>query len=190
MAEFSRYGSAGARVERIAKSANTSKERLYAYFRGKEALHRFVADQTLAAAVEATRMDATDLPEYAGRVHDYFVEHPDRLRLMSWARLESADTVASSYDPTYTTVQHKVEQLRAAQDAGKLDPSWDPIDILVLVNQIAMSWAGQLDLLQTAANQVRDPSLAARRAAVVTAVQRLFPATAARTTASTARRRT
>jgi AcrR family transcriptional regulator len=184
MAEFARYGIAGARVDRIAKSAKTSKERVYAYFRGKEALYRFVAEQVLAATIEATRMDATDLPEYAGRVHDYFVKHPDRLRLISWGRMECAATAASSYDPTHITVYHKVEQLRAAQEAGQLDPSWDPIDILVLVNKIAMSWAGQLDLVQAAADQVRDPSLAARRAAVVTAVQRLFPATTACTDAS------
>ncbi|MFI6407250.1 hypothetical protein [Streptomyces sp. NPDC050548] len=62
-----------------------------------------------------------------------------------------------------------------AQDAGHLDPAWDPVDILVFVNQIAMAWSGRLDLVDAAADQARDPSPAARRAAVVTAVQRLFP---------------
>jgi hypothetical protein len=125
---------------------------------------------------EATRMDPTDLPEYAGRVHDYFVSHPDHFRLMNWGRLEFAGSGAD--DATRETVRRKVDQLREAQEAGYLDPSWDPIDILVFVNQIAMSWAGQLDLVQAAADQVRDPSLAARRAAIVAAVQRLFPAAA------------
>ncbi|MFI6493783.1 TetR family transcriptional regulator [Streptomyces sp. NPDC050564] len=177
-AEFSRHGIAGARIERIAKAAKTSKERLYAYFRSKEALYRFVAERELAAVAEATRMDPTDLPEYAGRVHDYFMRHPDHFRLMNWGRLEFPGSGAAPDDPTHETVRRKVEQLRTAQEAGHLDPAWDPIDILVFVNQIAMSWAGQLDLVQAAADQVRDPSLAARRAAIVAAVQRLFPATA------------
>ncbi|MFD9395195.1 hypothetical protein ACFWBB_32035 [Streptomyces sp. NPDC060000] len=66
----------------------------------------------------------------------------------------------------------------AQQEAGHLDPAWDSIDILVFVSQLATAWAGQLDLVDAAADQARDPSPAARRAAVVAAVQRLFPATA------------
>ncbi|MGX9885402.1 TetR family transcriptional regulator [Streptomyces sp. NPDC002276] len=175
-AEFARYGIAGARITRIAKAARTSSERLYAYFRSKEALYGFVAEREMAAVSEATRLDPTDLPEYAGRVHDYFQRHPDRCRLMTWGRMELAGTAA---DTAFTdTVRHKAEQLRKAQDAGHLDPVWDPIDILVFVNQIAMAWSGQLDLVDAAGDQVRDPSPAARRAAVVTAVQRLFPASA------------
>ncbi|MFD9510067.1 MULTISPECIES: TetR family transcriptional regulator [Streptomyces] len=175
-AEFARYGIAGARITRIAKAAKTSSERLYAYFRSKEELYRFVAEQELAAVLEATRLDPTDLPEYAGRVHDYFLRHPDRFRFMSWGRLELAGDAA---DPvTQETFRRKAEQLRKAQEAGHLDPAWDPIDILVFVSQLATAWAGQLDLVDAAADQVRDPSPAARRAAVVTAVQRLFPATA------------
>jgi AcrR family transcriptional regulator len=174
-AEFSRYGIAGARIERIAKAAKTSKERVYAYFRSKEALYQYVAERELTAVAEATRLDVLDLPGYAGRIHDYFVEHPDRLRLMSWGRLELAGE--SVHDqPTHATVRRKVEQIRAAQDAGHLDPGWDAIDILIFVNQIAMSWAGQLDLVEAVAGQVGDPSPAARRAAVVAAVERLFPA--------------
>ncbi|MFF2131770.1 hypothetical protein ACFVW1_41740 [Streptomyces olivochromogenes] len=97
--------------------------------------------------------------------------------------MELAGTAADA--ATRETVRRKVEQLRKAQEAGRLDPAWDPIDILVFVNQIAMAWAGQLDLVDAAADQVRDPSLAARRAAVVAAVQRLFPATASNISIST-----
>ncbi|MER5755224.1 TetR family transcriptional regulator [Streptomyces sp. NPDC002088] len=182
-AEFSRYGIAGARIDRIAKAAKTSKERLYVYFRSKEALYRFVAEQEMAAVAEATRLDPTDLPEYAGRVHDYFLRHPDGFRLMHWGRLEFAGSAADA--ATGETVRRKVEQLRKAQEAGYLDPAWEPIDILVFVNQIAMAWPGQLDLVDAADGQVRDPSLPARRAAVVAAVQRLFPATAHDTTDGT-----
>ncbi|MGW1169696.1 hypothetical protein [Streptomyces sp. NPDC002550] len=68
---------------------------------------------------------------------------------------------------------HKTEQLCAAQKAGHLDPAWDPVDILMSVNQLAMPWAGQADLMPANEEQ-RTPFLAAR-AAIVTAVQRLFP---------------
>ncbi|MGW0436804.1 TetR family transcriptional regulator [Micromonospora sp. NPDC003197] len=179
-AEFSRYGIAGARIERIAKSARTSKERVYAYYRGKEALYRFVAARELAAVAEATRMDPTDLPGYAGRVHDYFTRHPERRRLMTWGQMELTPDDPQLGDPFQESVRHKVEQLRKAQEAGQLDPAWDPRDILVFVNQLAMSWAAQPDLAP-AADEDRDAFLAARRSAIVAAVQRLFPAAAGST---------
>jgi hypothetical protein len=51
--------------------------------------------------------------------------------------------------------------------------------------QVFSSWAGQLDLVHAAADQVRDPASAARRAAIVAAVARIFPATAGDTHADT-----
>jgi AcrR family transcriptional regulator len=176
-AEFSGYGIAGARIDRIAKAARTSKERVYAYFSSKEDLYRFVFAKELAAVAGATRMDPADLPGYAGRIHDYFTSHPGQFRLMTWGQLELGPGEPRPGDPLQESVDHKVEQLRQAQQAGQLDSAWDPLDVLVFVNQIAMSWAAQFDLAP-AAGQERDSFMAARRAAIVAAVQRLFPATA------------
>ncbi|MGW6356602.1 hypothetical protein ACWFR5_15705 [Streptomyces sp. NPDC055092] len=53
-----------------------------------------------------------------------------------------------------------------------------PVDILMFGSQLAMSWAGQADLMP-ADEQQRTSFLAARRTAIVTAVQCLFPASAA-----------
>lgn len=171
-AEFARHGIAGARVERIAKEARTSKERIYAYYRGKEALYRHVAAQELTAIAEATRLDPQDLPEYAGRVYDYFTTHPEQYRLMMWGQLElPADDPADDLpdNPLRASMGRKIETLRQAQADGQLDPGWDAVDILMFVNQIAMAWAGQ-----SAVTPVR-PESAERRAAVVAAVRRLFP---------------
>ncbi|MFC5802675.1 TetR family transcriptional regulator [Streptomyces formicae] len=180
--EFARYGIAGARVERIAKAARTSKERVYAYFRSKEALYRFVAGRELAAMAEAVPMDPTDLPGYAGRIHDHAVQHPERHRLMMWGQLELPAGEAPADDPVQEAVFQKIEKLRTAQGAGHLDPAWEPEDILVFVSQLAMSWAGQTGL--TPAGEERDAFLAARRVAIVAAVQRLFPATSGETHSS------
>jgi AcrR family transcriptional regulator len=175
-AEFARHGIAGARIERIARAARTSKERVYAYYRSKEALYQFVAERELAAVAAATRLDPADLPGYAGRVHDYFTAHPERLRMMTWGRMELPADESHPGDPLQETVRHKVEQLRRAQAAGDLDAAWDPMDILVFVNQIATSWASQPDLVPAGGDEVA--FMAARRAAIVAAVQRLFPAQA------------
>lgn len=177
--EFAQYGVAGARIDRIARGAKSSKERLYAYFRSKQDLYRCVAERELAAMTDATRLDAADLPAYAGRVHDYFTARPDHLRLMQWGRLDIAGTDVPE-DPFQEAVRQTVyrgaEQVRQAQATGHLDPVWDPIDVMVIVTQIALAWAGQLDLVQLAGKQVRNPAPSARRAAIVAAVAGLFPA--------------
>ncbi|QBJ94665.1 TetR/AcrR family transcriptional regulator [Rhodococcus sp. ABRD24] len=172
-AEFARYGIAGARIDRIAKAARTSKERVYAYFRSKDELYQFVVAQELEAIAEATRMNPADLPGYAGRVHDYFVANPDNMRLMRWGQLELADSEPD--DASAETANRKIGQLRRAQRDGLLDPSWNPLDILMFVNQLAMAWAGQPGVAAAEA-AAGGQFLADRRAAIVAAVERLFPA--------------
>ncbi|PBI91963.1 hypothetical protein BKP42_53820 [Rhodococcus erythropolis] len=136
----------------------------------KEELYRFVAARELDAVAEATQLDPADLPGYAGRVHDYFVANPDNRRIMRWAELEFVGTD----DAARETARNKTAKLRRAQQDGLLDPSWDPLDVLVFVSQLASAWADQPGL--PAPKGVRDQFLADRRAAIVAAVERLFPA--------------
>lgn len=173
-AEFARYGIAGARITRIAKAARTSSERLYAYFRSKEELYAFVSEQEMAAVAKATRLDPTDLPEYAGRVHDYLIRHPDRFRLMSWGRLEMAGDPADL--AMRETVRRKVEQLHRAQEAGQLDPSWGAHRHPRLRQPDRHGLAQPARSCRGGRRPGPRPLLAARRAAVVAAVRRLFPA--------------
>ncbi|MGW7130483.1 hypothetical protein ACWGIA_19330 [Streptomyces bobili] len=98
-------------------------------------------------------------------------------RLITWGRLELADSAVADTgaDPTRAAIARKLDQLREAQQAGQLAPAWDPVDVLALVNQIATTWAAQPEIGAVSAEQAADPSVAARRAAVVDAVERLFP---------------
>ncbi|MFJ6087862.1 TetR family transcriptional regulator [Streptomyces sp. NPDC092369] len=175
MEEFARHGIAGARVDRIAKLAKTSKERVYAYFRSKDALYAAVAAQEHLVIAEATQLDPSDLPGYAGRLFDYFVARPDHHRLITWGRLELPGTATAADDHAQALIARKIDQLRQAQQAGQLDSAWDPADVLALVNQIATTWAAQPEHGKAAVAHAVDPTTAARRAVVVTAVERLFP---------------
>ncbi|WP_433508641.1 TetR family transcriptional regulator [Nonomuraea sp. CA-143628] len=175
-AEFARHGIAGARVDRIAKAARSSKERVYAYFRSKEELYGYVAARELAVAAEAIHLDPADLPAYAGQLFDYFTAHPDRYRFVSWGRLElGADPADGTPNPYSRAILGKVETIRRAQQVGDLDPAWDPVDVMSLITQLATAWIGQPELAALAQRAAADPSLAARRAAVVRAVRTLFP---------------
>lgn len=65
-AEFAQYGIAGARVNRIADAAKASKDRLYAYFAGKDELYAAVTAEWVTQTTDETALDAADLPGYVG----------------------------------------------------------------------------------------------------------------------------
>lgn len=179
--EFSASGIAGARVDRIAKQARTSKERVYTYFRSKEDLYAQTAVQELARVVEATPMDPYDLPGYAGRIFDHFEANPTHHRLVSWGRLELQAEAADapfSEDPFLQAIERKVRQVQQCQQEGGLDAAVDPFDVLALVSSIATTWVAQPELVRAAGRLAADSSSSARRVAVVDAVARLFPRSA------------
>lgn len=163
--EFAQHGVAGARVERIAKAASTSKERLYAYFRSKEALYWHVAEDELTRLAEATNLDVTDLPEYAGRIFDYYEDHPMSYRLLTWGQLESPVRGLAS-DQWNRILEAKVKRVSEAQRQGLLDSSWGAAELLTLVSQTAAAWALKPE---PAARPMR-------RSVVVEAVRRLTKA--------------
>jgi AcrR family transcriptional regulator len=175
-AEFAEHGIAGARIERIARAARTSKERVYAYFRGKDELYRYVAAHELKTLATAVPFDPANLPEYAVRLHDHALAHPQRMRLMKWGQMEPSSSGTQADDPFGSIVGDKVDRVRQAQRDGLLDRAWDPRDVLVFVSQLATSWSEQADLLP--AGDERTEFLAARRQAIRAAVERLFPAVA------------
>ncbi|WP_229052442.1 TetR family transcriptional regulator [Aeromicrobium sp. Leaf350] len=176
--EFSQHGIAGARIDRIAKRARTSKERLYAYFRSKTDLYQQTVDRELVVLADVAPMNPSDLPAYAGALFDYFSDNPERFRLIAWGRLESDFSLPGARDSFNTVIQSKIARLALAQQDGDLSKDWDPIDILALVNQLAATWASQPDLQFAATSAARNVDRAARRAAVISAVQAVFPARA------------
>ena len=173
--EFAAHGIFGARIDRIAKAAHTSKERLYAHFRSKEQLYAQVALAEIVRARETVAFDAYDLPGSAARLFDHFVLHEDAFRLLSWGRLEQspADTLAPE---RMEAMQDAMAQIREAQRHGAIDADWDPFDVKALVTQIALAHLTIPELKAAAALAICEPVMADRRAAVVRAVQRLFPA--------------
>src|ERR1700712_3970605 len=86
-AEFAAVGIAGARVDRIADAASSNKAQIYHYFGSKDALFDAVFEDMCRATLDAVPIDATDLAEYAGRLHDSYVARPWVQRLATWYRL-------------------------------------------------------------------------------------------------------
>ncbi|MEU6373615.1 TetR/AcrR family transcriptional regulator [Streptomyces sp. NPDC046909] len=86
--EFSSYGIAGARVNRIAERAGVNKERIYGHFESKEGLFRAVIAEAMSELVREVRPGEGSVGDYVGRIFDYHRNDPTLLRLLVFEGLQ------------------------------------------------------------------------------------------------------
>lgn len=165
--EFAKFGIAGARVDKIAEVAGCNKAMIYAYFGNKDGLFDAVFTAYVEAYLAKVGFSADDLPAYAGRVFDYFEEHPEHLRLAVWYRLERPGSARMEAVLEVNTA--RLEELGEALASGALVSEFSPVELLSLVQAIATSWSSMNPEFESAV-----PDQAVRRKAVVAAVGRLL----------------
>jgi AcrR family transcriptional regulator len=173
--EFAAHGIAGARVDRIAKTAEANKQLIYAYFGNKDGLFDAALTESCTALADSVPFDADDIPGYVGRLFDYAVEHPEVFRLVTWAGLERPTAVAEFEADSYGA---KLAAITEAQRDGRLDSSLPPADLLALVMGLAGAWFSASEAIRRFDSQ--DPwspeRLAQFRDAAVEAVARIIGA--------------
>ena len=172
-AEFAAYGLAGARIDRIAKSASASKERLYAYYSDKKHLFLEVLELNLREFTSDAVLTDHDVPACAGALFDHAVQHGDHLRMIDWARLETDGTWLPALEVMLGYRDEQVRRIRLAQAAGRVDASWEPAELMTLVFGIASAWVHEPGVELTNAGGSDSVVIAARRANVIRAVERL-----------------
>ncbi|MEU3626685.1 TetR family transcriptional regulator [Amycolatopsis coloradensis] len=134
--EFATYGIAGARVDRIAKNAGANKALIYAYFCSKEYLFEMVVREQVDLAIKSVPITPDDLPGYAGRLFDRYLEHPEVLRLIGWLRLEQGfDAMPEAERRAYAD---KVAAIKEAQRAGSVPDHFDAEELLSLVVHLSI----------------------------------------------------
>jgi AcrR family transcriptional regulator len=172
LTEFAAYGIAGARVDRIAEAAEANKRLIYVYFGNKEQLFDHVMQRALEAGAASVPFDAEDLPGYAGAIFDHLSGRPELMRLVLWKQLERPTAAMPAQQDAYAA---KTDALAAAQRAGRVDPAFEPSDILTLVLALSQAWVTAAGGPATEADgSVWDERRkAVHRSAVVEAVRRL-----------------
>lgn len=134
--EFATHGIAGARVDRIAKNAGANKALIYAYFCSKEYLFEMVVQEQVDLAIKSVPITPDDLPGYAGRLFDRYLEHPEVLRLIGWLRLEQGfDAMPEAERRAYAD---KVAAIQEAQRAGSVPDHFDAEELLSLVVHLSI----------------------------------------------------
>jgi AcrR family transcriptional regulator len=173
--EFAQYGLAGARIDRIARAADASKERLYAHFKDKEALFRSVVAADMAEFFAAVTLRPDAVPEFVGDIYDLACRRPEHLRMITWANLEGLTLDPPPIEDLESIQARDVAVIEAAQAAGHVDAVWRPMDLLVLLFGVGLAWAQSP---HPDANTADPAIIAARREAAVEAARRIVaPAT-------------
>jgi AcrR family transcriptional regulator len=167
--EFAEYGIAGARVDRIATAAKSNKAQIYHYFTNKDGLFEAVLSELARDTLREAPIDATNLPEYAGRLFDRFVHDPVKERLAKWYRLEGEGYAA--VEVVVASTQDKLAAITEAQADGLLTTRFTPVELLAMVVHLSALWGSMTP--EMAAHSV-DVPLERRRKVVVDAVAALI----------------
>jgi AcrR family transcriptional regulator len=171
--EFTEYGFAGARLNRIASTARASKERLYSYFASKEQLFEAVVAQWIEDAPYRVTLTAEDVPGYVEALFDNFVADPRGARLQRWIELEAPSGLADDH-VLRRLFRAKLTEVRRGQRAGLIDPSWDAVDLLALLTEVVQSMAAGASVISSIVGEERaGDRLRQRRAAATEAARRL-----------------
>jgi AcrR family transcriptional regulator len=133
--EFSRYGFAGARVDRIAQSAGANKALIYAYFGNKEKLFAEVYQAIIGLVVQDVTLDPADLPGYLERRIDWQLQHPALPRISLWGALEVPEFRAT--EAMREGRMRKEAILAQGQADGVISTRFAPGELLDLLDALA-----------------------------------------------------
>jgi AcrR family transcriptional regulator len=142
--EFANGGLFGARVDQIARRAETNERMLYYYFGSKEQLFTAVLEHALCALTDAEKaFDLSDLApveaitRLAHFVWDYYRDHPELLRLVNNENLHEARYLQKStrigemISPIVATLSSILER---GQRAGLFRANVDPLRLYVVLS--------------------------------------------------------
>ncbi|PHV68649.1 TetR family transcriptional regulator [Williamsia muralis] len=138
--EFAVHGLAGARIDRIASNASASKERLYAYFGDKVALFHAILDADFDRFLDAVPFDAEDVPAYVVALFDDLVARPQTQRLLLWGQLEGRAPRLRELATSDPRWRIRIDAIGTAQQAGQIEPHWDPEEVLTVIFGLVSSW--------------------------------------------------
>lgn len=137
--EFATYGIAGARVDRIAATADSSKALIYSYFGDKETLFAAVLRARMTQLAEAVVLRPESVETFVGDLFDFMTANPDVLRLVSQEALHFAPDAAPDFAERRDHYAGKTRAVAEAQSAGLVDGALSP-SFVVLSMMALVSW--------------------------------------------------
>lgn len=160
-AEFSAKGLHGARVDLIAKRAGANKERLYAYFGGKEQLFRVVLREAFDDLIAAEQRLLTRLRADPARLTEAILEHylqfqeehPHFWRLLAWENLrggKAAQGLSGIRAETFGELKRLYRRRQPAVPFEAFIFTLTAVVFFLFSNRLTMSQTLDLDLASPA----------------------------------------
>lgn len=141
--EFADKGLSGARVDAIAERASVNKRMLYHYFGNKEALYVAVMEQayeSIRSAEEVLELETREpldaIKELVRFTFNYFVEHPEFIRLLNNENLYNAQYIRRSpkiQELHFPLVDHIGAVLARGEAAGVIRRGVDPVQLYISI---------------------------------------------------------
>ncbi|ELS54596.1 TetR family transcriptional regulator [Streptomyces viridochromogenes] len=173
VAEFARYGIAGARIDRIAAEAKANKQLIYAYFGNKAELFSKVLGRCMVDLAAAVPVDPDDIEGWLDRLMDYHAAHPELLRLLYWEGIQYGFTELPDETERQDHYAHKVAAVRDGQDRGVVTDAIPAQDLLFLLVAIA-NWATVVPQMSRILVGGEDPDRDRLRASIKEAARRII----------------
>lgn len=163
---FAASGPDGTTIDEIARSAGVNRERVYAYFGGKDGLFASVLGDELLAIAEAIPLDAAGIAEigtFAGKLFDYHTDNPRLQRLLHWEALLFGSRPVPDEVERRAQYQQKVDVIAQAQRDGTLGDEIPPGDLLFLLIAIAAWWSAVPQIVRMTERDSPTAAAATRR---------------------------
>jgi AcrR family transcriptional regulator len=163
---FAAKGPDGTTVDEIARAAGVNRERVYAYFGGKDGLFTSVLGDELLAIAGAVPLDAASIANigaYAGKLFDYHTNNPRLQRLLQWESLLFGSGPVPDEVERREHYRQKVDVIAEAQRAGTLSDEIPPGDLLFLLIAIGAWWSAVPQIMRMTEKDLQTAAAAARR---------------------------
>ncbi len=141
--EFAAQGFGGGRVDAIARRAGTNKRMLYHYFGNKEVLYTAVLENAYANIrnheqdLDLDHLDPHQaIRELVAFSFDYFVNHPEFIRLLNDENLYNAEHISGSrrIRAMHSPLIKQISQvLKRGQEAGVFRDDVDPMQLYISI---------------------------------------------------------
>lgn len=138
-AEFAAHGYAGARIAAIASRAGVNQQLISYYFDGKEGLYQAISDRWQKRESELIGPD-TPFSEQVRRYALEALNNPEGVRLLAWGGLQYSGPESDlDHEPRAERLQRGIDEIRAAQAAGRLPAEVDPACLMIVLMAAAMA---------------------------------------------------